>query len=152
MFTVKVMLNEGSHLFHFTSRESRLSMSHLQLPVVNGSRTFVDFCIMSLILSNKQWLGNNERRSPCEEGFATDKSTEEIDAMCRAVVEEELVELVDIRVLLRRDLGSPESALEGRLLDRGWHQLLNLPPGDRVQAPAGAVVHLGKIVRGKKIP
>ena len=124
-----------------------MSMSHLQLPVVNGSSTFVDFCIMSLILS-KQWLGNNERRSPCEEGFATDKSTEEIDAMCRAVVEEKLVELVDVRVLLRRDLGSPESALKGRLLDRGGHQLLNLAPGDRIQAPAGAVVHLGKIVRG----
>ena len=72
--------------------------------------------------------------------------------MCRAVVEEKLVELVNVWVLLRRDLGSPESALEGRLLDRGGHQLLNLPPGDRVQAPAGAVVHLGKIVRGKKIP
>ena len=106
---------------------------------------------MSLIL-NKQWLGNNERSSPCEEGFATDKSTEEVNAMGEAVVEEELVELVDVRVLLRRDLGSPESALKGRLLDRGGHQLLNLAPGDRVQAPAGAVVHLGKIVKGKKMP
>ena len=70
--------------------------------------------------------------------------------MCRAVVEEKLVELVDVWVLLRRDLGSPESALEGRLLDRGRHQLLNLAPCDRVQAPTSAVVHLGKRVRGKK--
>ena len=150
MFTVKVIL-KGGYLSFETSRESRLSLFHVQLPVVKGSSTFVDFCIMSLILSNKQWLGNNERRSPCEEGFATDKSAEEVDAMCGAVVEEELVQLVDVRVLLRRDLGSPESALKGRLLDRGWHQLLNLPPGDRVQAPAGAVVHLGKKVRGKNI-
>ena len=150
MFTVKVFLKKKGYLSFETSRESRLSLFHVQLPVVKGSSTFVDFCIMSLILS-KQWLGNNERRSPCEEGFATDKSTEEVDAMCRAVVKEELVELVDVRVLLRRDLGSPESALEGRLLDRGGHQLLNLAPCDRVQASAGAVVHLGKIVRGKKI-
>ena len=150
MFTVKVILKGGDLSFQ-TSRESRLSLFHVQLPVVKGSSTFVDFCIMSLILSNKQWLGNNERRSPCEEGFATDKSTEEIDAMCRTVVEKELVQLVDIRILLRRDLGSPESALKGRLLDRGGHQLLNLAPGDRVQAPAGAVVHLGKKVRGKNI-
>ena len=150
MFTVKVILKKGDLSFE-TSRESRLSLFHVQLPVVKGSSTFVDFCIMSLILS-KQWLGNVERRSPCEEGFAADKSTEEIDAMCRAVVEKELVELVDVRVLLRRDLGSPESALKGRLLDRGGHQLLNLPPCDRVQASAGAVVHLGKKMRGKKIP
>ena len=115
MFTIKVILKGGDLSFH-TSRETRLSLFHVQLPVVNGSSTFVDFCIMSLIL-NKQWLGINERSSPCEEGFATDKSTEEVNAMGEAVVEEELVELVDVRVLLRRDLGSPESALKSCLLD-----------------------------------
>ena len=73
-----------------------------------------------------------KRILPCEEGFATNKPADQVDPMCRAVVEEQLVQFVDVGVLLGRDLWRPEGSLESRLFDRGWHQRLHLAPSDWV--------------------
>ena len=46
-------------------------------------------------------LCTNKRISLGEEGFATDQPADQVDAMCRPVVEEQLVQFVDVGVLLR---------------------------------------------------